>query len=155
MRLAFIVFALLVMAGLAFISMAPSDTPMDPAAPTPQSSITAQADAKTETHPWGTLITYAEGETHGTRDALAAVAIINPGMEIHPPHEHAEEEYLMVTEGSGTWSLNGLERAAGPGDMLYAAPWEIHGITNSGAEPMTFVVWKWNSKGVPLASKPE
>lgn len=38
--------------------------------------------------------------------------------------------------------------------MLYAAPWDVHGITNTGTTPLTFVVWKWDNKGVPLPEKP-
>ena len=66
-----------------------------------------------------------------------------------------EEEYLIVTEGTGTWHLEGEEREATAGDMLYAAPWDVHGITNTGAVPLRFVVWKWHSKGLDLPAKPE
>ena len=118
------------------------------------SAIRSQQEAKRQDHDWGTLFTYYEGESHGTSDALAAVAVIKPGREIHPPHEHAEEEYLMVLEGHGTWHLNGREQPARPGDMQYAAPWDVHGIRNTGTTPLRFVVWKWNSKGVPPVARP-
>lgn len=118
------------------------------------SAIVAQQEAVREEHDWGTLYTYYQGETYGTRDVLAAVAVIWPGREIHPPHEHAEEEYLMVTEGTGTWHLNGEESPARAGDMQYAAPWDVHGIRNTGSTPLTFVVWKWNGRGVPLPARP-
>ncbi|HKE94494.1 MAG TPA: hypothetical protein VKB34_09335, partial [Povalibacter sp.] len=58
------------------------------------SAIIAQQQAKKQDFDWGTLYTYYEGESYGTRDGLAAVAVIKPGREIHPPHQHAEEEYL-------------------------------------------------------------
>jgi mannose-6-phosphate isomerase-like protein (cupin superfamily) len=120
----------------------------------PPSAIRTQAEARREDAAWGTLYTYFEGESYGTRDGLAAVAVIRPGQEIHPPHEHAEEEYLMVLEGEGTWHLNGRERPASAGDMQYAAPWDVHGIRNTGRVPLRFVVWKWNSKGVAPAQRP-
>lgn len=123
--------------------------------PSQASAIMAQQDAGQQDFDWGTLYTYYEGESYGTQDGLAAVAVIKPGMEIHPPHQHAEEEYLMVVAGTGTWHLLGEERPAQPGDMLYASPWDIHGITNTGTEPLTFVVWKWNNKGVAPMAKPE
>ena len=122
---------------------------------TPPSAIRAEREAKREDADWGTLYTYYEGESHGTRDALAAVAVIKPGREIHPPHRHAEEEYLMVMEGRGTWHLNGREQPARPGDMQYAAPWDVHGVKNTGRTPLRFVVWKWNSKGVPPMAAPK
>ncbi|MEX2153470.1 MAG: cupin domain-containing protein [Gemmatimonadaceae bacterium] len=119
------------------------------------SSILSQQDALRQDFDWGTLYTYYQKETYGTRDGLAAVAVIKPGWEIHPPHQHAEEEYLMVVEGQGTWHLNGRERAAKPGDMQYAAPWDMHGVKNTGSVPLRFVVWKWNSKGVVPLTRPK
>jgi mannose-6-phosphate isomerase-like protein (cupin superfamily) len=119
------------------------------------SAIRGQAEARRAVSDWGTLYTYFEGESYGTRDGLAAVAVIKPGREIHPPHEHAEEEYLMVLEGQGTWHLNGRERPARAGDLQYAAPWDVHGIRNTGRVPLRFVVWKWNAKGVEPRPRPK
>ena len=125
-----------------------------PRAANQPSAIVAEKDALREDFPWGTLYSYYKTETYGTKDGLAAVAVIKPGWEIHPPHQHAEEEYLMVTAGSGTWSLNGKERPAKAGDMQYAAPWDFHGVKNTGRTPLRFVVWKFNSKGVTPTPQP-
>ena len=118
-----------------------------------RSAIVSQDAAKREDFEWGTLYTYYAGETYGTKDVLAAVAVIKPGKEIHPPHEHAEEEVLMVTEGNGSWTLEGRTMPAKAGDIQYAAPWDSHGVTNTGTTPLTFVVWKWNNKGVALPAQ--
>jgi mannose-6-phosphate isomerase-like protein (cupin superfamily) len=116
------------------------------------SAIVSRDAARRADASWGSLYTYYEGASYGTTDALAAVAVIKPGREIHPPHRHAEEEYLMVIEGEGTWHLKGAERPARAGDMQYAAPWDVHGIRNTGRTPLRFVVWKWNAKGkAPMA----
>lgn len=123
-------------------------------APIPSAVIT-EIEADRADEDWGRLYSYFEGETFGTENALAAVAVINAGMEIHPPHRHAEEEYMLVTEGEGTWHLNGEDFPAAAGDMLYAAPWDIHGITNSGSGPLRFVVWKWDNKGMDRPEDPE
>ncbi len=124
--------------------------------PAVQSSAVRSIDeAQRQDFDWGTLYTFFQNESYGTRDGLAAVAVIKPGREIHPPHQHAEEEYLMVVEGNGTWTLNGGERPARPGDMQYAAPWDVHGIRNTGRGPLRFVVWKWNSKGVTPLARPK
>jgi mannose-6-phosphate isomerase-like protein (cupin superfamily) len=118
------------------------------------SAVIANSEAQTEEFEWGTLTSYFSDQTFGTRDVLAAVAVINPGMQIHPPHEHAEEEFLMVLEGAGEWHLLGKDFPAKQGDMLYASPWDSHGIRNSGNVPLKFVVWKWNNKGLPLPERP-
>lgn len=110
--------------------------------------------AATQTFEWGRLMTYYSGETRSSRDTLVAVAIVNPGMQIHPPHVHPEEEYLMVLEGAGTWTVKGEQFPARGGDVLYAAPWDEHGIANTGATPMRFVFLKWNGKPVEPMEKP-
>ena len=124
--------------------------------PSPQHATTAnlasqvltREDSATAEEAWGRFITYSEGTTFGTKDSLTGVAEINPGQQIHPPHVHAEEEYLMVLEGTGEWHLNGRDFPAKACDMIYARPWDIHGIRNTGETVMKFVVWKWNSKGI-------
>jgi len=118
------------------------------------SAVVTAKSAKTESAEWGNFSTYFQGETYGTRDALTGVAVIKPGQEIHPPHQHAEEEYLMVIEGEGTWHLNGNDFAAQQGDILYAAPWDVHGLKNTGKAALKFVVWKWNNKGMALPKQP-
>ena len=123
-------------------------------ADTLHSRVVTQKEAKLDQFDWGTLQTYYQGETYGTKDGLTAVAVIKPGMEIHPPHQHAEEEHLMVIEGQGAWHLNGNDFTAHKGDILYAAPWEMHGIKNTGTAPLTFVVWKWNNKALPVPAQP-
>ena len=119
------------------------------------SSVMSGEEALKEDFEWGTFYTYHQGQTYGTQDVLTGAAIIKPGWEIHPPHTHAEEEYMIVTEGQGVWHLNGEEFEAVQGDMLYAAPWDIHGVKNTGDGPLTFWVWKWNNKGVDLPAEPD
>ncbi len=118
------------------------------------SAIVPQAQSKQEQFDWGKMYTYFEGENFSSKTDLAAVAVIEPGKQIHPPHQHADEEYLMVVSGEGTWTLNKQTKPAHAGDMLYAAPWDLHGITNTGKTPLRFVVWKWSSKGVESPPAP-
>jgi mannose-6-phosphate isomerase-like protein (cupin superfamily) len=119
------------------------------------SQVKPKADVAAAPDGWGIFYPYFTGTTHSTKDMLAGVADIRPGEEIHPPHRHAEEEFLLVTKGRGTWHLNGKDFPAKAGDMLYAAPWDIHGIKNTGSENLEFVVWKWASKGVPAVEDPK
>ena len=124
-----------------------------PAASAPmKTSRVAATDAVATKEAWGELRAYYQGETYGLRDVLTGTVTLKPGQEPHPPHQHAEEEFLFISEGSGQWHLNGKEVAAAKGDTIYTAPWDIHGIKNTGTTPLTFVVFKWNTKGV--APKP-
>lgn len=119
-----------------------------------QSAVISNSDAALDEAEWGTFRSYFAGESYGTRDLLAGVAVIRGGDEIHPPHRHAEEEFLIVTRGEGVWHLNGEEFPAQAGDMLYARPWDVHGITNTGSDSLAFVVWKWSSMGLPAPTDP-
>lgn len=110
------------------------------------SSIVKAGDAAKQQDVWGYFQSYFTGETPSTRDVLVGVASLKPGMEIHPPHTHAEEEYMMVIKGSGTWHLNGEDLPAATGDILYARPHDIHGLKNTAATELQFVVWKWADK---------
>jgi mannose-6-phosphate isomerase-like protein (cupin superfamily) len=119
-----------------------------------ESTVVAADTARNDTGDWGTITIYFEGETRGVRDSFAATVTLNPGSEIHPPHAHAEEEYLLITEGNGTWVLDGKSFPAKPGDMLYASPWSHHGLRNGPQGPMKFVVWKFSAKGIPVPPAP-
>jgi quercetin dioxygenase-like cupin family protein len=103
---------------------------------------------------WGEWRRYFRGETHGTKDMVVLVVTLKPGQEPHPPHRHAEEEFMILAAGSGTWTLDGKEMAARTGDVLYAAPWSEHGLKNTGDAPLTYYMVKWNNKGVKAPEKP-
>ena len=128
---------------------------LNDAAPSAQTQVITTQTAATSEEDWGTFREYFAGETAGVTDLLSGTATIAPGMEIHPPHSHSEEEFLMVVEGSGEWTVGEETFAASEGDMLYAAAWDLHGITNTGDTPLTFVFWKWNSRGVPVPADPQ
>lgn len=104
---------------------------------------------------WGTFHTYhGNAETYGTQGTLVAMAKIKPGYETHPPHQHEEEEFMMVLEGEGTMYVGEEKIPTRKGDVLYTAPWDWHGIKNTGTDTLSFVVFKWNYKGVPKPPRP-
>jgi quercetin dioxygenase-like cupin family protein len=104
--------------------------------------------------PWGEWRRYFRGDTHGTKDMVVLAVTLKPGQAPHPPHQHAEEEFMILAEGNGTWTLDGKEIAAKKGDVVYAAPWTIHGVKNIGKTPLTYYMVKWNNKGVKAPQKP-
>src|SRR5262249_52799826 len=112
------------------------------------SGVVTWSEARPNVSSWGEMRTYFRGETRGTTCALAAVAVVKPGESVHPAHRHAEEEYLVITEGSGRWHLDGKEFPAAKGDVLHVSPWVMHGLVNTGDVPLTFFVARWNSQGM-------
>lgn len=115
-----------------------------------QTQIIHHEDARTSGGDWGSISIYTgeETETHGTDSMLTAMLEFLPGKQLQPPHQHPEEEFTYIVEGSGTWSLNGVESEIQTGDLLYAAPGDWHGIANTTGEPLKFFVFKWQSRGV-------
>jgi mannose-6-phosphate isomerase-like protein (cupin superfamily) len=107
------------------------------------SDVVALKKARKDGGDWGRIAVYFEGDTLGTRASFAATAELKPDSEVHPPHEHIEEEYLLVTKGAGTWVLGDKSFPAKAGDMLYAAPNVLHGIRSANDSGLTFVVVKF------------
>jgi quercetin dioxygenase-like cupin family protein len=85
------------------------------------------------------------------------VAKIKAGQQIHPPHRHADEEYLMITKGRGEWYLNGEITPAKEGDILFSRAWDYHGVKAADDSPLEFVVFKYAGKNgaAPTDPNPE
>ena len=118
------------------------------------SQIFRRSDAKSIIKEWGEMSIYTSGKTstYGAEEMFTALTDVLPGQSVHPAHRHGQEEFLVVTRGSGVWSLKGEEIEAKPGDLLYANPWDFHGLVNTGSDTLTFFVIKWKNK---LMDKPE
>lgn len=119
-----------------------------------QSEIISQSDIKGDSANWGTFLPYFTEDTHVLKPVLVGVAKIDAGQEIHPPHRHADEEYLMITSGSGEWYLNGITSPAKTGDILFARAWDYHGVKAGPNGPLEFVVFKYSGKSGPAPADP-
>jgi mannose-6-phosphate isomerase-like protein (cupin superfamily) len=145
---------LVVTAGVGLIMWLPARAADPPRKPL-KSRIVSFDEAPAHQADWGEMRRYFTGETAGTKDVLTAVAIVKPGKAVHRAHRHAEEEYLILAEGSGTWSLDGKEFPAKRGDILYTEPWVYHGLTNTSSERLIFVVVRFNSRGITIPPRPD
>ena len=95
--------------------------------------------------PFGDLRIYFDGPTDQLKAMTAGSLVLKPGMSPHPPHQHPEEEFLLVTEGTGEISLQGKVTPVGAGSMMYCAAQRLHAITNTGKTPLTFYFYKWRA----------
>jgi len=118
------------------------------------SCIVTRATVPAEKGPYGESRAFVTGATRSLKDLLVAEIVLDAGKEIHPAHVHADEEFLYVAKGEGTWHFQGKDVAAHEGDTLYVKPWDLHGITNTGKEKLTFFVVKWNGRQLPVPEKP-
>jgi quercetin dioxygenase-like cupin family protein len=81
-------------------------------------------------------------EFNGPTKQLAALAsgfvTLEPGALPHPPHQHPEEEIMIVGEGTGEFSISGAVTQVKTGDMVFAEANVLHGVKNTGKTQMTF-----------------
>jgi XRE family transcriptional regulator, regulator of sulfur utilization len=87
--------------------------------------------------------TLAELEMH--------VTTLNPGQTSHAPHQHPNEELIIIREGTVEALVHGDWKKLGPGSIIFQASNELHGIKNVGSGAATYHVVNWKSK--ELASK--
>jgi uncharacterized cupin superfamily protein len=76
------------------------------------------------------------------------ITTLNPGQVSHPPHQHPEEELLIVKEGDVEVLQNGAASRLGPGSVIFHASNELHNIRNVGSTPATYHVVQWRVPGV-------
>ena len=86
---------------------------------------------------------YYNGPTDQLKTMIAGNLLLDQGVSPHPPHQHPEEEFMLITQGTGEIFCDGKTYQVGPGAMMYCAGNKMHGITNTGTEKMLFYFWKW------------
>lgn len=111
-----------------------------------QSVLLNPHQVRPETHPFGSQRIYCNGSTAGLKSLVVGSLILKPGAEPHPPHTHADEEIILVTEGTGQITMNGNPSNVGPGALMYVTPNYLHGYRNTGANSLTFYFFKWIAK---------
>ncbi len=129
---------------LAALAMpAASDAAPDAEIPT---SVKTVADGALDRQPFGDMRTFFKGATGQLKSMTVGSVALKAGAAPHPPHQHPEEEILLITEGSGEILLEGKKTAVKSGDLMYCAANRLHGITAAAAAPMTFYYFKWLGK---------
>jgi len=78
------------------------------------------------------------------------ITTLNVGQVSHPPHQHPEEELLIVKEGTVETLQNGKASRLGPGSIIFHSSNDLHNIRNAGTTPATYHVIQWR---VPGAAK--
>jgi len=75
------------------------------------------------------------------------ITTLDPGQTSHPPHQHANEELIIIREGTVETLSAGEWKRIGPGSIIFNASNELHGIKNVGTTPATYHVVNWKSPG--------
>jgi quercetin dioxygenase-like cupin family protein len=100
--------------------------------------------AKLTHESYGDLRIYFDGSTEQLHALTVGSLALKAGMVPHPPHQHPEEEIMLVTEGAGEITVEAKAYPVGPGSMMYCAAERLHGIT-AGAHGLTFYFYKWRA----------
>jgi len=71
------------------------------------------------------------------------ITTINPGEAPHAPHQHPEEEMMILKEGAVDMMQNGQTNRVEAGGIIFCASGEMHGMRNVGKVPASYYVIKW------------
>jgi len=108
--------------------------------------VIAPEQARLSRESFGDLRVFLEGTTQQLKVLNVGSLVLKAGQSPHPPHTHAEEELLLVTEGHAEISIGAKVTKAGPGSVLYVGSNHLHGIVNTSDAPMTFYYIKWTAR---------
>jgi uncharacterized cupin superfamily protein len=125
-------------------------------------AVLAQSDAKplmrSRIFDWNSLkpVPTKSGERRDVFNSATAtldnfechISTLNPGQVPHPPHRHAEEELMILKEGTLEAIQNDRTNVVAAGGIIFEGSNELHGIRNVGTKPATYYVLKWTPPGL-------
>jgi quercetin dioxygenase-like cupin family protein len=79
------------------------------------------------------------------------VTTLNPGESPHAPHQHPDEELVIIKEGTVESTVNGIVKRVGPGSVIFQASNQLHGLKNVGTTRAIYHVIKWKTAKTPKA----
>lgn len=79
---------------------------------------------------------------------------LNPGQSSHPPHQHPNEELVILASGRLEAMSNGKTQVLGPGSVIFNASNQWHSVKNVGDVPATYHVVNWTSPGMKAKGAP-
>lgn len=81
-----------------------------------------------------------------TLDELSVhITTLNPGQQAHAPHRHANEELILLKEGTLEAMINDRTFPMSAGSVLVIAPNDLHVVRNTGTTRATYFVTIWRT----------
>ena len=71
------------------------------------------------------------------------ISTLNPGESPHTPHRHADEEVMIVKEGTLAAIQGDRTNTVNAGGIIFEASNELHGLINIGTNRATYFVLKY------------
>ena len=94
----------------------------------------------------GSVRSFFQSPTATLDELELHVTTLNPGQASHPPHQHPNEELVIVKEGTVEALVNGDWKRVGPGSVIFNASNQLHGLRNVGPGLATYHVINWRSR---------
>jgi quercetin dioxygenase-like cupin family protein len=73
------------------------------------------------------------------------LSVLNPGRPSHPPHQHPQEELIILQEGTLEVFINGRTARIGPGSLFFFASHDRHAVANVGSTPARYSVFNFTT----------
>lgn len=96
-----------------------------------------------------------KGRTCFLKNFSCHVSVLSPGKTPHQPHEHAEEEILVMISGEAELVIIDTKREQiekrhrlQAGSFVYYPAWQRHTLNNPGTQSITYLMFKWESEQV-------
>ena len=70
------------------------------------------------------------------------MSVVAPRKSTHAPHQHIEDEFFFVLEGTAEFFLDGKTQTAGAYTSFYCPSNSMHGISNVGDTELKYLVIK-------------
>jgi len=75
------------------------------------------------------------------------VTTLKAGEAAHAPHQHPDEELMIVLQGTLEAFNDGATKRIGAGSAIFQASNEMHGVKNAGTDSASYYVIRWKSPG--------
>jgi len=77
------------------------------------------------------------------------VTTVKPRMASHAPHQHPQEEMVIIKEGTVEVLVNGEWKKVSPGSIAFFSSNQMHGLRNVGDTPATYFVINVKTAATP------
>ncbi len=101
---------------------------------------------KTDT---GSVVSLYKGPTATLDELEMHVTTLDPGVMSHPPHQHINEELVIIRQGTVETLSGGKWVRLGPGSVIFNASNSLHGLRNVGSTPAVYHVINWSPNKTP------
>ena len=111
--------------------------------PVMHSAVFNWADLKPVPTQQGERRTVFDAPTPTLADFECHITTLNPGESPHPPHHHADEELMVIKEGTLEAYQGDKTNIVTAGGIIFEASNEVHGLRNIGTNRATYFVFRF------------